>query len=794
MSSPCLRFVLLLVETILLTPAHGQLNSAECLVQGSCKGCIAKPQCAWCYQEDFTELGNAVYRCDTKDDLVNKGCKNISNPSTELTNIKDVAVGAQYQVSPQQVKVKLRPGAPARLRLTVRPAENYPVDLYYLMDMSWSMRDDLSKLKGLAGKIAESMANITTKFRLGFGSFVDKTVMPYVQPDFVDEPCRRELPGACVATYGFKHILSLVNNSNLFEDEVNKQVISGNIDDPEGGFDALMQVAVCEEKIGWLKRGTSRRLVVFVSDDSFHFAGDGKLGGIVTPNDEQCHLNGLMTYDKSNEMDYPTLAQLHHQLQMHQIQPIFAVTRNVSNIYKVLSTMWGDIGAVTGELALDSRNVVDLIQESYDKIASTVKLSHSAPSEVKITYTARCGNQILNQKECTNVGIGEKVYFDLEVGIERCNKDLSEKKMNSFPVRVPGFGTLTVQAEYVCQCECEGPGYKEENSSRCTSGNGTYACGQCACHHGRYGERCECDSPFDKAKDVGKCKMTNSSDEQPCSGQGQCVCGRCVCNQGHYGEKCKCSDATCQKYEKQLCGGPERGACVCGECKCESEFLGSNCGELNCAGIQHRCHSPGSPRGVLCSGSDHGTCTCGQCTCTRKYSGKYCEECPSCEGGICRRSEDCLKCVTADLNSLEDCKKLNRCEPVVKTVSVQDEIIVTQANFKCEAGEGDCSVYYTYSFDGLGKRYDIIRQRGLVCPRPPPPPPILQIVLGVIAGILLSGVIALLAWKAYVTRMDKKEVEAFMLERTRARWQKEKSPLYKAPTTTFTNPAYASAE
>jgi protocadherin alpha len=32
------------------------------------------------------------------------------------------------------------------------------------------------------------------------------------------------------------------------------------------------------------------QLLVFSTDSGFHFAGDGKLRGIVLPNDEQCHL------------------------------------------------------------------------------------------------------------------------------------------------------------------------------------------------------------------------------------------------------------------------------------------------------------------------------------------------------------------------------------------------------------------------------------------------------------------------------------------------------------------------
>lgn len=42
-----------------------------------------------------------------------------------------------------------------------------------------------------------------------------------------------------------------------------------------------------QDQIGW--RNVTR-LLVFSTDAGFHFAGDGKLGGIVLPNDGKCHL------------------------------------------------------------------------------------------------------------------------------------------------------------------------------------------------------------------------------------------------------------------------------------------------------------------------------------------------------------------------------------------------------------------------------------------------------------------------------------------------------------------------
>lgn len=51
--------------------------------------------------------------------------------------------------------------------------------------------------------------------------------------------------------------------------------VSGNLDAPEGGFDAIMQAVVCNREIGW--RTQARRLLVFSTDALFHYAGDGKV-------------------------------------------------------------------------------------------------------------------------------------------------------------------------------------------------------------------------------------------------------------------------------------------------------------------------------------------------------------------------------------------------------------------------------------------------------------------------------------------------------------------------------------
>lgn len=61
----------------------------------------------------------------------------------------------------------------------------------------------------------------------------------------------------------------------IIQQEVKKAPVSGNLDAPEGGFDAIMQAIKCKEEIGW--RESARHLLLFTTDAGFHYAGDGKV-------------------------------------------------------------------------------------------------------------------------------------------------------------------------------------------------------------------------------------------------------------------------------------------------------------------------------------------------------------------------------------------------------------------------------------------------------------------------------------------------------------------------------------
>lgn len=77
--------------------------------------------------------------------------------------------------------------------------------------------------------------------------------MPYISttPARLLNPCTGNQN--CTSPFSYKNVLKLTNKGDEFNRLVSQQQISGNLDSPEGGFDAIMQVAVCE--VGRLSLG-----------------------------------------------------------------------------------------------------------------------------------------------------------------------------------------------------------------------------------------------------------------------------------------------------------------------------------------------------------------------------------------------------------------------------------------------------------------------------------------------------------------------------------------------------------
>ncbi|XP_069683528.1 integrin beta-PS-like [Periplaneta americana] len=770
------------VVIVLLLSSSSFAEYDPCVLKQTCGACIQEPKCAWCSDPSWNATNS---RCSTAgkqscaaDYAVNPVTEYTDHVSEPLVSYKN-DTSKVVQVSPQDIHLKMRSNDPYNVSLRFARAE-YPVDLYYLMDLSYSMRDDKETLENLGKSLAESMKNFTSDVRLGFGSFIDKVVLPFTNtlPIRLKEPCR----GCKQTPYGFHNHMKLTYNVTNFSYEVSHANISGNIDGPEGGFDALMQVVVCSEEIGW--RSDARRLVVFSTDNDFHMAGDGKLGGIVEPNDGQCHLDESGMYTHSKLQDYPSVSHLNHKVKEKAINVIFAVTEQYLPAYRYLTKSIE--GAQLGHLTTDSSNILQLVAEQYKKISSAVKMKDDGTDFVKVRYYTSCKDKSAEPKEtanCDNLKIGEEVEFLVEVSVVSCPADPNEwnQTIKIFPVG--SHESLTIHLELICDCACEHkehPSYKT-NASEC-SHNGTYACGICQCDERHFGQKCECSATqLDSLESyASNCKPNNDSDIPDCFGQGICFCGECKCNlrededERIYGKYCQCDNFSCARVGGQLCAG--RGVCDCGQCVCRPGWSGADC---NCKTSTDSCVAPGDS--AICS--DNGYCDCGVCRCEEEFEGTFCER--PVTGSLTRMEcERLLPCVLCRVHKREPLSPLecavNCTSLIIQKVDSLEEgencVMYTEDNCRCE---------FFYSYNDTSVIVQALKT--LDCPVKLGYYPLIAIV----GLVFLVGLFALALWKLYVVRKDRIEFAKFEDEQKKARWEADTNPLYRQPVSQFQNPMYS---
>ncbi|XP_028835622.1 integrin beta-6 isoform X2 [Denticeps clupeoides] len=739
--------------------AAGAATCDQCLLRG--------PQCAWCAQENFTSE-----RCDAPHVLREKGCAAgdaLQFPASSLEVRRNRALGRNSsQISPQGLAVRLRPGSKMSFQVQVRQTEDYPVDMYYLMDLSASMVDDLKMIKGLGSTLSREMSKLTSKFRLGFGSFVEKALLPYIKitPEDLKNPCWG-VDATCLPAFGYRHVLSLTNSTHQFNDIISRQQVSGNIDIPECGFDAIMQAAVCGDKIGW--RNDSMRLLVFVSDSDSHFGMDSRLAGIVVPNDGRCHLDGRNEYAMSSLLEYPTLGQLTEKLVENNILLIFAVTDSVRHNYENYAKLIP--GATVGVLASDSRNVLELIMTAYKELRSEVELEIVGDTEdLQISFTATCqdGSVHPGLKRCSHVKAGDTVSFNVTLELDKCLP--GSRRFHLRPVGVQD--ALEVALESACECDCRRS--PEPNSTHCSEGQGTMECGICICNTGFMGPRCEC---TEEKFQTSNCRAADGT--ETCSGQGECFCGQCICHPSSfgrvYGAFCECDDFSCLRFKGELCGG--HGVCDCGECVCHRAWTGDYC---NCSTSTDECVSGD---GTLCSG--RGQCVCGKCVCSMPgASGDTCEKCPTC-GDTCSLVRSCAECHLQQEDSSQKDSCSHVCTAVHTAVSNATDFD-EGLSVACTLQTGN-ECLLSFSLVERDHSNTIYNLKQYDCPEPPD---IIMIVLGVSLSILTIGIILLVVWKLLVSVHDRKEVAKFEAERAKAKWQSGTNPLFRSSTSTFRNVTY----
>ncbi|XP_032421708.1 integrin beta-1-like [Xiphophorus hellerii] len=791
-----LQLLFIAVLSAVIRGSSAQQDGSICIKANaqSCGECIqVSEKCGWCTDENFLTVGSPKSaRCDDLEVLKERKCQQVENPRGKIIINRNTPVTVRNdgpvklkpeqitQIQPQNLTLKLRSGEPQTFSLKFKRAEDYPIDLYYLMDLSFSMRDDLENVKKLGTDLMREMKKITSDFKIGFGSFVEKTVMPYISttPARLLNPCQGS--ENCTSPFSYKNVLKLTENGEEFNRLVSQQQISGNLDSPEGGFDAIMQVAVCQDQIGW--RNVTR-LLVFSTDAGFHFAGDGKLGGIVLPNDGKCHLENNM-YTMSHYYDYPSIAHLVQKLSEHNIQTIFAVTEEFQSVYKELKNLIPK--SAVGTLSADSNNVMKLIIDAYNSLSSEVVLENpKRPAGASISYKSICKDNVVNTGEngnkCVNISIGDEVRFDITVESHKCP---SNGNPEVFTIKPQGFREeVTVILDYICDCDCATKG--EPNSQRCSEGSGSYQCGSCKCNEGRIGQTCECSKDDVRTEDLdANCRKDNGTDI--CSNNGDCVCGTCECRkrdnpaEAYSGQFCECDNFNCDRSNNKLCGG--HGRCECRKCICDANYTGSAC---DCSMDTSTCVAS---NGQICNG--RGECECGGCKCTdSKFQGPTCEACPTCPG-VCTEHKDCVECLTFQTGVKKDVCK-DECKNF-RLFRVQDQGQLPQPNDQTfpqvickERDENDCSFYFSFSVRNNTNEVYVVEK-----PECPSSPDIIPIVAGVVAGIVMIGLALLLIWKLLMIIHDRREFAKFEKEKMNAIWDTGENPIYKSAVTTVVNPKY----
>uniref|UniRef100_A0A8C2FV76 Integrin beta n=1 Tax=Cyprinus carpio TaxID=7962 RepID=A0A8C2FV76_CYPCA len=583
------------------------------------------------------------------------------------------------QVAPQLMSMTLLPGEEKVVEMEVFEPARGPLDLYILMDFSNSMSDDLANLKRMGDQLAKLVGKLSDDYTIGFGKFVDKVTEPQtdMRPAKLKEPWANADP-----PFSFRNVITLTKNIETFREKLQQECISGNLDAPEGGFDAILQAAVCQEQIGW--REDSTHLLVFSTESAFHYEADGVnvLAGILDRNDEQCHLTSDGNYTHDTRQDYPSIPTLVRLLVKHNIIPIFAITNHSYSYYEKLHEYFPI--AELGRLQEDSSNILSILKNAFESIRSKISIrAEDRPKAVKV--------DILPQSDTDSSFLSVKGKFKVslkaltQVGEQHvCNASQADRA-GTLRIKPTTFSSaFRINAEVLCHtCDCE---KVRSKAVRC-NGQGDLVCGKCKCYDGWLGPFCNCSVGVS----MGSAKCIEPGKNESCSGRGDCMCGTCVCyNPFQFeGPFCQFDKSQCQRFGGFLCN--ERGSCSMGRCVCTPGWIGDAC---ECPISNVSCLDS---KGGICNG--HGDCICGRCECQKSGLplSSTCEANFQQQLGMCEDKRSCVQCQAWNTGERKG-RKCNECPfKIVMVEELEDhKKVIETCSFRDE--DDDCTYHYTVNY------------------------------------------------------------------------------------------------
>ncbi|XP_028163608.1 integrin beta pat-3-like [Ostrinia furnacalis] len=739
----------------------------SCSNFATCGECIAYggDKCVWCSEPNIT-----TSRCQSEALSKKSWCKkeflynpvmytekNITSEKFRLGNEKLKSI----QLRPQKLHLKIRPGATYNFVMDYKPAKHFPLDVYYLMDSSYTMRDTVKSLKTKAKSVFELLTKFTNNVKFGLGTFIEKPALPFVEPNLH-------------YAYSYRHHLNFTSNMTEFVEAMKEIKTGGNFDDQEAGLDALMQVMACDDELEW--RSDAKRIIILCTDAAYHSAGDGKMVGAEIPNDMKCHLNESKFYDHSLIQDYPSVSQINKMSSDGNFIIIFAANKIVEYDYTALAEQI--TGAKYVELTSD---IYEIIKTAYLKSVRHLTIKYQWPPYVQLKLDPDC---TVVDERC-KMAHEEAVSMKAEIKVTSCPENTTVD-LEVGPTVGGLADKLMIKLEIDCQCECERDEKAVQNSSMCSNA-GSYQCGICNCNSDRGGNICQCDKTATSTTDleIDKCKHENGT--RFCSGRGSCECGKCKCSVGFSGDFCEFDDNSCKRQDGKLCS--DNGRCTHGACECDEDWGGEDC---SCFNRNSNCFAPYSKE--VCS--NNGQCVCDECVCHKiagkneTYSGAFCEDCEDCAEKRCKELEDYAYCNY--LNNQMYCDdKYNQTSNTDVQILNKTEISASKwptAKWCRKVLENGTALVFLHSYNKNSKKLHIIIQKELEAP----PKANIWVPVGIAIGtVILIGLLTVLVWKVLVDIMDEREYERFEAEAKAQGFDvHEENPIFEPASINFANPTY----
>ncbi|XP_057655948.1 integrin beta-3-like isoform X4 [Diorhabda carinulata] len=495
-----------------------------CLNQDTCDSCIQAHYCChFCFDNKYTER-----KCNTKNNLLSLQCpidkieENFENTVeivednpfsiiTENANLEEIV-----QIKPQKMHLKLRKGAPFNLTFKYRPAENYPLDLYYLGDLSLSMSENMKIFKSLGKDLPRNLSQLTENYKLAYGTFVDKPGMPFYFTDkkSLENPCYNS-GVSCEKGYLFKHWLDFTQDSEAFLKKVN-----------------IIFAVKTRTKLYYYTNMTSQLLK--------GFAYVGEL---------EEHSQNILELIKEGFYNFAETVSFYVNTTLHEYLDVQLFgdceNRGVFNATSICYGVTNDpvqfkIQITLKDLPSGKRN--DVLEIEEKNINEKLQLSLEFIGNCQCT-----GYENLENKTC--------IHGDLRCGRCECENNWSgetcSEECNDFD---------TVNCRFFD---------KNGEGSKICNGNGECECGKCNCEPSYTGKYCEYQCPSRRInRELVICGG---------SSKGKCFEGKCLCHQGFTGEDCSCSTSQrdCVFEGMEICSG--HGRCDCNKCSCFAGSIGGYC-------------------------------------------------------------------------------------------------------------------------------------------------------------------------------------------------------------------------